>query len=125
MLNRNRQLGMTTLGWLGLLVVAGFVLLFAVKIGPVYMQSMTVRSILEQTADEAESEGLGKAQIYERIAKKRLINTVTDLSMADIAVSGQGDSLFIDANYEVRRPLLFNIDVVVKFEDMIVDFSDR
>ncbi len=124
MINRNRQAGMTTLVWLLVAVVVGFFLVCLVKVGPVYMESFTVSSILKQTAEEAVGEGLGKAEIHERIAKKVLINTVNGMTMADVEVSGRGEDTVIDATYEVRKHLLFNIDVVVTFDDMIVELKD-
>jgi hypothetical protein len=120
MINRKRQAGMTTLTLLLVALVAGFFLICLIKIGPVYLESRTVKSIVEQAAEEARSEGLGKAEIHDRISKKLLINTVSGMSMEDVEVRGTGDDMEIDANYEVRKPLLFNIDVVLKFEDMIV-----
>jgi hypothetical protein len=119
-IDRNKQAGMTTLTWMLVVIVAGFFLVCLVKIGPVYMESWTVKSIITQAAEEARGEGLGKAQIHERIAKKILINTVTGMTMADVEVSGQGEDMIIDAAYEVRKPLMFNIDVVLKFEDLII-----
>jgi hypothetical protein len=124
MIERKAQSGMSTLALLLVAVVAGFFLLCLVKIGPVYMQSWTVNSIVTQTAEEARSEKLGKAEIYDRIAKKILINSVTDMTMDDVEVRGQGEDLEIDANYEVRKPLLFNIDVMVKFDNMTMKVNN-
>ena len=124
MINRNRQTGLTTLTWLLVVMAAGFFLVCLVKIGPVYMESWTVKSIITQAAEEARGEGLGKAQVHERISKKLLINTVAGMTLADVEVSGQGDDMVIDAAYEVRKPLMFNIDVVVKFDDMIVEVNN-
>lgn len=120
MIDRNKQTGLTTLTWLLVVMVAGFFLVCLVKLGPVFMESLTVKSIITQAAEEARGEGLGKAQIHERIAKKLLINTVAGMSMADVEISGRGEDMIIDANYEVRKPLMLNIDVVLKFDDMIV-----
>jgi len=124
MINRDKQAGMTTLSWLLVVMAAGFFLVCLVKLGPVYMESWTVKSIITQAAEEARGEGLGKAQVHERIGKKLLINTVTGMTMADVEVRGQGDDMVIDAIYEVRKPLMFNIDVVVKFDDMIVGVNN-
>ncbi len=120
MIDRKKQTGMTTLTWLLVALVVGFFLICLVKIGPVYIESRTVKSIVQQAADEARSEGLGKAEIHDRITKKLLINTVSGMSMEDVEVRGTGEDMEIDANYEVRKPLLFNIDVVLKFDNMIV-----
>ena len=124
MINRNKQTGLTTLTWLLVVAATGFFLVCLVKIGPVYMESWTVKSIITQAAEEARGEGLGKAQIHERIAKKLLINTVAGMTLGDVEVSGQGEDMVIDATYEVRKPLMFNIDVVIKFDDMIVEVKN-
>ena len=124
MINRRKQAGLTTLGWLGVAVVAGFFVVCLVKVGPVYMESWTVKSILEQTAEEAVAEGLGKGQIMDRVAKKLLVNTVSGLTLDEVVIEGKGEDMLIDATYAVQKHLLFNIDVVVKFEDMIVELKD-
>ena len=123
MKHHNRQGGLTAFSLLLVALVVGFFLICVVKIGPVYLESMTVKSIVEQAAEEARNEELGKAEIHDRIAKKLLINTVNGMSMKDVEVRGVGEDMEIDANYEVRKPLLFNIDVVVKFDDMIVKIN--
>ena len=120
---RKKQAGMTAFSLLLVALVAGFFLICVVKIGPVYLESRTVKSIVNQAAEEARNEELGKAEIHDRIAKKLLINTVSGMSMKDVEVRGTGEEMEIDANYEVRKPLLFNIDVVVKFDDMIVKIN--
>ncbi len=123
MVERKKQAGMTAFSLLLVALVAGFFLICVVKIGPVYLESRTVKSIVNQAAEEARNEELGKAEIHDRIAKKLLINTVSGMSMKDVEVRGTGEEMEIDANYEVRKPLLFNIDVVVKFDDMIVKIN--
>ena len=123
MVQRKKQAGMTAFSLLLVALVAGFFLICVVKIGPVYLESRTVKSIVNQAAEEARNEELGKAEIHDRIAKKLLINTVSGMSMRDVEVRGTGEEMEIDANYEVRKPLLFNIDVVVKFDDMIVKIN--
>lgn len=123
MVRRKKQAGMTAFSLLLVALVAGFFLICVVKIGPVYLESRTVKSIVNQAAEEARNEELGKAEIHDRIAKKLLINTVSGMSMQDVEVRGTGEEMEIDANYEVRKPLLFNIDVVVKFDDMIVKIN--
>lgn len=120
MLRRDRQTGLTGLSWLAVTVIAVVFVIFVVKIGPVYLESFTVKSILNQVADESRAEGLGKSQIHERLSKKILINTVKGMTMKDVLVSGTQGNFTIDANYEVRKRLFFNLDVVVVFDNMVV-----
>ena len=120
MLNRKRQTGLTALSWLVVAVVAGILMIFLVKMGPVYLESLTVKSVLNQVAEEARGEDLSRAQIRQRLYKKLLINTVKGVKVQDISVTDADRMYTIDANYEVRKHLFLNIDMVAVFDDMIV-----
>ena len=116
-----KQSGFSTLTMMMLGLVAMALLIFVIKIGPVYVESLTVRSILSQIAEETRGEGLSRAQIHDRLAKKFLVNTVKGIGVEDVLVQrGSGGAVTIDASYEVRKQLFFNLDVVVVFEDMVV-----
>ena len=79
-----------------------------------------IESILSQIAEETRGEGLSRAQIHDRLAKKFLVNTVKGIGVEDVLVQrGSGGAVTIDASYEVRKQLFFNLDVVVVFEDMV------
>ena len=118
---RQAQSGLTMLAWLLVMAVAGVAFLCVVKIGPVYVESMTVRSILNQLTTEARTESLGKSELYRRMEKRIFINAVKGMSMKDVVIKHTARGIEIDANYEVRKHLLFNLDVVVAFDDMIVN----
>lgn len=116
-----KQAGFSTLTMMMLGLVAMALLIFVIKIGPVYVESLTVRSILSQIAEETRGEGLNRAQIHDRLAKKFLVNTVKGIAVKDVLVQrGSGGAVTIDASYEVRKQLFFNLDVVVVFDDMLV-----
>ena len=120
MLAKGKQSGLTTLSWLVVAVVAMVAVISVIKIGPVYAEHLTVKSILNQVADETRAESLSRAQIHERIGKKFLINSVKGLVVKDVLVRRSQGSVTIDASYEVRKRLFFNLDVVVVFDDMLV-----
>lgn len=115
------QSGLTMLAWLLVMAVAGVAFLCVVKIGPVYVESMTVRSILNQLNTEARAENLGKSEIYRRMEKRLFVNAVKGLDMKEVVIKHAGRGIEIDANYEVRKHLMFNLDFVVAFDDMIVN----
>jgi hypothetical protein len=120
MLARKKQAGLTMLSWLVVALVAMVAVTSLVKIGPIYLESWTVKSILNQVAEETRSESLNRGQIRERLEKKFFINTVKGITMQDVQLESSRGLVTIDANYEVRKRLFFNLDVVVVFDDMVI-----
>jgi|TARA_B110000977_G_scaffold200467_1_gene291096 hypothetical protein len=104
---------------LGLLLIGIFIGLCAIKIGPVYMSSFTVSSIVEDLATEAATKGYDRRGINERLVKRFGTNGVTALSPKDISIQLSDDEVILNGNYEQRIPFVFNIDVVVRFENNI------
>ena len=120
MLKMRKQYGLSSLSLMIVALVAIVAVICVIKIGPVYLESLTVKSILNQVADETRGESLNRAQIHDRLEKKFLINTVKGVVMKDVLVKNAHGLVTIDASYEVRKRLFFNLDVVVVFDDMIV-----
>ncbi len=106
----------------GLLIVLIFIGMFAIKVGPVYMAGFTVTSMAESLAEEAAAKGYGTRGIKERLVKRFDSNNITALKVSDVKVDVSDSEVMINANYEERVPFVFNIDVVVRFEDNTFTF---
>lgn len=119
------QGGLTTIGWLAAILVLAFALTCAIKIGPIYMESFTVKGIVEAVGEEAAAKNLSPAEARKLISKRFTINTVKGINIKEVLVTRKADKLTIDANYEVRTPLISNIDVVVVFDDFIFTFTPK
>ena len=125
MMSIHRQQGMSGLGML-VLVLAG--ILFAtcaIKMTPVYLEYLSVRRSVEAAIEEAELNGEAPREIKAKLAKKFEINRVETIKANAVKVSLKDGKTSIDARYEARFPLLLNVDVVMKFEDLQYEFSSR
>lgn len=121
MASLNKQGGLTALSMLVLGLLGMVIVICVIKLAPVYLENLTVRDILNQVAEEVRGEDLNRAQVRERLSKKLLINSVKGLKLQDVKVKGDERGYLISADYEVRKHLFLNIDVVVKFDDMHVE----
>ncbi len=121
MSSTNKQGGLTTISMLALAMICVVMAICVIKLAPSYMESLTVRDILQQIAEEVRGEDLDRAQVRERISKKLLINSVKGLKMQNVKVKGDDRGYVINANYEVRKHLFLNVDVVLVFDDMQVE----
>lgn len=56
-------------------------------------------------------------EFYTHLNKNMEINNIRDLNAADIVeIRSEGPDFYVDMKYEVREPVIKNIDLVVKFE---------
>ncbi len=115
-----RQQGMTTIGWILTFLLIAFFTLIALKIVPIYIDSFKAVSILEDMEKDAYEVGaMSPGEIVRTLQKRLSINMVQGVTSDDIYVERNGDSMTIGLDYEVRRNLLGNLDVVVSFEKSI------
>lgn len=120
MKNKKYQGGLSTIGWLAAVTIILFIATCLIKIGPIYLENLTVKQILTQVSEEASSAGLNKNEVRDRIGKRFTINTVKGIGIKEVLITTKGNQITIDGNYEVQRHLFFNIDVVVIFDDLVM-----
>ncbi len=115
-----RQRGMTTIGWILTFLLIAFFTLIALKIVPIYIDSFKAVSILQDLEKDAyETGGMSPGEIVKTIEKRLSINMVQGVTRDDIYVEREGDRMIIGMDYEVRRNLFGNLDVVVSFEKSV------
>lgn len=113
--NMQYQKGMSGPGWILVLALIAFFTLLGLKVIPVYMNSMTVGSVL---SDMEEEPGLGRkspAEVLETLSKRLSINMIRDIGRDEIYLESDKDAYYIDIAYEVRRDFIGNIDLVLSF----------
>lgn len=112
---RDRQRGMTFLGWLILLGFLAFLTLIALRLMPGYMEYLTIRSVVQSVYDQSTPEST-PAQIRTDIQRRFTVNDVSIINSRDIGVSKTDGVLTIHLAYEYRTPVLGNVDAVLVFD---------
>jgi len=118
-MNIKKQSGLSMWGIMGLLVLLTANGLMALKIGPVYMDNMSVQKVLESFKEPLKKERIPKRKIKKTITRKLLINNIRDLSEDKITITQNSEKTKIEIKYEVRRNLFYNLDIVVKFDNIL------
>ncbi|GIX22048.1 MAG: DUF4845 domain-containing protein [Gammaproteobacteria bacterium] len=111
----HRQAGMSFLGWLIVLVIAVLLGTAAIRLAPVYLQYYSLVSILEELEQDPE---LANA---DAMGIRRKFSNFLDVNQIDLPKDAyrleRGDKGWrLVLAYEERRPLIGNIDLVVRFE---------
>ncbi len=121
-MNRNlasRQRGMTGLGWLTVLMILGFFVFLVLKIGPVYMEHYSIRSVLHSFDADTSLARKSPGKLREMIKHRLKINSVYDFDMHNLKIKKRPDRFDIDLSYDVRKPMAGNIDVLISFKDKV------
>ena len=115
----HRQRGMTPIGWVLVFLLIAFFALIALKLVPIYLKSFSVGSVISDLKDEPGISTMTSRQIISLVEKRLDVNMVTDVDANDIYVEKVGNTMTISADYEVRKSILGNVDIVVSFNKSV------
>lgn len=113
---KNKQKGLTGISIMAILVVIAFIAIIFFKIMPVYLDSFIVGDIVSSLKEER---GLGEKSnrdITTMILKRLDVNAVSDVTAEHIFIEKLKNDVYVDVEYEVRKPMFGNLDVVVSFK---------
>jgi len=119
MITKQKQTGMTAIGWiLVITLILMFVLLF-LKLLPIYMDSFKVSSVLNDIEAEPATATMTPVMITETILKRLDINMVDNVTDEDIFIDKTKNSMHVEIDYEIRKKLVGNVDLVVHFQKAV------
>jgi len=121
---RKSQRGITLTSFLVVLIVVGFFLYVGMKLFPMYQENYAVRSAMKSLANEPGIGSMQPANIQKLLFKRLYINYSENVKPANVKFDRKENGWTMRVNYEVRRPLIGNLDVVGKF-DSTQDLSGR
>jgi hypothetical protein len=99
--------------------MVGFFVMSAIRILPGYFQYMAMRDIAIAIAREYDRDTDTIATLRRKFADYMNTNQIKALSYKDIEITRKEGSVIIDASYEERIPLVWRIDAIVKYDDLI------
>lgn len=115
---RRGQSGMSMLGMLCILLMLGFFAMNIIRIVPAYLEYRSVKDIIARIAMAPETKDESASDIRRKIANIFNTNQIYLLEPSEVEVSSKSGKTYIDANYEVRQPVMWRIDSVLKFDDL-------
>ena len=115
----NKQKGLTAISIMAILVVIAFVVLIFLKIFPIYLDGFKVGDIVSEMKKERNLGDKTNREIQTMILKRLDVNMVSDVKSEDIYIEKGKNIVKIDVEYEVRKNLFGNLDVVVSFKKSV------
>lgn len=111
-----RVRGITLLGFLFGLIIAGFFAFLVMRLFPVYAEYYGVVQAMNAVAAEPGVANKTPEQIRESLARKFNISYVESVKPNNIRVTRQGGGYILNIRYEVRGPLAYNLEYVATFD---------
>lgn len=114
--SQRAQRGVGLLGLLFWLVLAVAAVTLALRLGPSYLEFMTVKSVMAGVREDPDAAGAPPGRILGMIRKRLDVNSITVVKPADFGFErAPTGGLDVSVDYEVRQHLAFNIDAVLTF----------
>lgn len=115
----SKQKGLTAVSIMMILVAIAFVAVIFLKIMPIYFDSFKVGDVVESMKDERALGDKTNNEITTLILKRLDVNMVSDVTKDHIFIEKSGNNILIDVEYEVRKQMFGNLDVVVSFKKSV------
>ena len=115
---RNRQRGMTMIGWLLVMIPVGIVVYAGIRLTPIYLNYYRVVQSLHQLGAESKGPEGGPASVTamrDALAKRFDIQYVDHPTAAEINFARVDGSWVATADYEDLAPLFGNVSLIVQF----------
>lgn len=112
-----RQRGLTLISTLFVLAIAVFFIMIGLKMVPTYLENYSIAQVLESASDDRSLRDASRGDIKKLILKRFKINGVYDFRKEDLKVTATNKATKVTVDYEVRKPVIGNVFVVMAFSN--------
>jgi hypothetical protein len=112
---KRTQKGMTLIGFIISMAVAGVFVYVGMQIFPMYSEFYSVKQSLGSLANEPGISEESSGRIEEKFFKRLYLNYSDSVKPQHVKLIRKGAGWLMTVDYEVRRPVIANLDVVGKF----------
>ena len=114
-----KQNGITLIGFIFVLSFAIFISYIGMKIGPIYMEYYSVVSAMNGVASERGSANLSPYDIRVRVLNRLYVSYSADNVKEQHIKLVRRNGVNLRIAYEVRKPVIGNLDVIAKFDKSV------
>ena len=111
-----KQNGLTLISFIFVLAFALFIAFLGMKIGPIYMETWSVVSAMNGVAKERGSANYSPYDVRVKVLNRLYVSYTADNVKEKHIKLTRSNGVHLRIAYEVRKPIIGNLDVVVKFD---------
>ena len=113
---KRKQGGLSLVGFLMVLAVVGFAAYIGMKLFPMYQEYYSVRTAMKSLASEPGVADMDPSKVQDLFFRRLYINYSENVKKEHVKLRRVDNGWEMQVQYEVRRPLVGNLDVVGKFD---------
>ena len=113
---KRTQGGMTLIGFILVLAMAGLLIYVGMKVIPMYSEYFAVKKSLDGLSMEAGIANASPDRIKAAFFRRLYINYSDNVKAENVKLERREGGWLMTVHYEVRRPLISNLDVIGNFE---------
>ncbi len=114
-----RQKGMTFISLMLLFVIVGFFMLLLLKLGPIYLENYSVKTVLKNLSNDPFIATQSAEEIRRQIENRLYVNEVRRLSSKDIKMNREGPKVTVNIDYQVQEHILGNVEALLTFSESV------
>ncbi|MGI9202998.1 MAG: DUF4845 domain-containing protein [Woeseiaceae bacterium] len=115
-----RQSGMTTVGFLILIVFVGLFAFAGIRLTPVYLNYLKVAGVIDGVYDEFDSKNPSREAVRRSILRRFQVESVSELTDRDVKVTSTDGGFKVEAQYDHTTPFIANVHFTVRFDKSVV-----
>jgi len=116
---RNHQHGMTFIGLLCILALAGVVVYAGIRLAPLYLNYMKVARTMESVATEVKGDNPDPATMRALLDRHFNIEDPTGVAVKDIEITRDDGGVQMHVAYDDAVPYVANVSLSVHFEKTV------
>ena len=116
---QRRQEGMTFIGLLCILTMAGAIVYAGIRLIPVYLNYMNIVRTLETTASDFKGDNPDPGAIRNTLAKHWEITTISAVDYKDVEITKDDNGITLHVVYDDSVPYLGNVSLAVHFDKTV------
>ena len=116
---RSKQRGITLIGFILVMVIVAMFAVIAMNLVPVYSEAFSVKKAMNDLAGTAGADKMEIIEAQKALQKRFDIDYVESVQAKEAKLERKDGGLQLVLNYEVRKPLVYNLDFVAKFDNQV------
>jgi len=113
---RQKQSGITLVGFIVVLAVVGVFIYMGMKVIPMYTEYYSVKQAMAGLAEEPGIAQQEPGKVKDLLFRRLDISYASSIKPSHVKLVRKDAGYLMTVKYEVRRPLIANLDVVGRFE---------
>lgn len=113
---KRKQSGITLIGFVIVLALVGVTIYIGMKLIPMYQEYYSVKQALSGMAEETGIADNAPNKLSDLFFRRLYVSYSENVKPSDLKIKRTDKGWQMDVNYEVRKPIIGNLDVVGKFQ---------